>query len=121
MSHYFEIDGDTVWNPSSRTGRLFIAIASSLESYLDMPTGLRQRSNDPDAYDVDLGQFRLFVESLRNDYASTSNPVYRSLIENVLAISLAMLARTGTPFEQRSELEAQLVATIEAMQQSMPR
>jgi hypothetical protein len=117
MSYYFEVSGETVWDPSLRIGEWYLAFAATAAGLVQRPTGLTP-SND-DTCDVNIQVFRRFVEGLLECYASTRHPIQHSLMRAVLLSSLVMLERGGVVIAPKSEREASLLAEVEAFARSM--
>ncbi|MFI1160266.1 DUF6086 family protein [Streptomyces sioyaensis] len=117
MSYYFEAAGHTVWNPSLRMGRWYLAFAESVADLVHRPTGLTPSGDDTCAVDVPV--FRQFVEALLECYASTRHPVQHGLMRGVLLTSLVMLERGGVKMSPESEREASVLAEVKVFASSM--
>lgn len=117
MSYYFEVAGETVWDPSLRIGNWYLSFAESAAELVQRPTGLTPSDDDTCAVDVQV--FRQFVEGLLDCYGSTRHPVQHDLMRGVLLASLVMLGRGGVVIAPKSEREASLLEEVETFARSM--
>ncbi|MCX4487812.1 DUF6086 family protein [Streptomyces anulatus] len=106
MSYYFDIDGETVWDAGSRTGRLYASLAEGAAESMGLPSGLTP--NEQGGCDIDLPAFRIFTEGLYETYSSTRNPVLHGVVRGVLIASLVVLEAAGTPITLKPEHEKTL-------------
>ncbi|GIG59010.1 hypothetical protein Lfu02_33820 [Longispora fulva] len=95
MSYYFEVDGETVWNPALQPGLLFVAVAHRLADVLELPSGLAPGVDD--ICRVDVAVFGRFVGALHDRYFSSGHKVQRGLLRGVLLPSLVVLERADAP------------------------
>ncbi|MGV9993956.1 DUF6086 family protein [Streptomyces sp. NPDC003374] len=117
MSYYFEVAGETVWDPSLRIGKWYLSFAKSAAELVQRPTGLTPSDDDTCAVDVQV--FRQFVEGLLDCYGSTRHPVQHGLMRGVLLASLVMLERAGVVLEPKTGREAALLEEVEAFAHAM--
>ncbi|MGJ5897878.1 hypothetical protein DF268_28170 [Streptomyces sp. V2] len=93
MSQYFEIDGESLWNPSNGASRLFLAHVRLYESKLGIPSGFGEMTDDECAIDVTL--FGAFVRALLDRHARTSHSIIDALSEGFVATVVALAGRAG--------------------------
>lgn len=117
MSYYFEVSGETVWDPALRIAKWYLALAESTAGLMQVPTGLTPSEQDNCAIDPKV--FQGFVESLYEVYFSTRHPVQHGLIKGLLLTSLVVLERTGTVISPGSEKEKPLWEEKQALARSM--
>jgi hypothetical protein len=117
MSYYFEVLGETVWDPSLRIGKWYLSFATAAAELVQRPTGLTP--SDDDTCAVDLPVFRGFVESLLDCYASTRHPVQHGLMRGVLLTSLVILKRGGVVIAPKSERGASVLEEAKVFAHSM--
>ncbi|MFJ1551956.1 MULTISPECIES: DUF6086 family protein [unclassified Streptomyces] len=103
MSYYFDIDGETVWDAGSRSGRLYASLAEGAAEFMDLPSGLAPNSQG--GCDIELPVFRTFVEGLYETYSSTRNPVLHGVVRGLLIASLVVLEVGGAPIKLKPEHE----------------
>ncbi|KOG66388.1 hypothetical protein ADK76_02840 [Streptomyces griseoflavus] len=117
MSYYFEVSGETVWDPSLRIGKWYLSFAEAAAELVQRPTGLTPSQDDTCA--VDIQPFQHFVQGLLDCYASTRHPVQHGLVRGVLLASLVILARGGGVIVPKTEREASLMEEVESFARSM--
>ncbi|MFJ6139012.1 DUF6086 family protein [Kitasatospora sp. NPDC092286] len=117
MSYYFEVSGETVWDPSLRIGKWYLSFAEAAAELVQRPTGLTP--SDDDTCTVNVQVFRQFVDGLLECYASTRHPVQHGLMRGVLLTSLVILERGGVVIAPKSEREASLLGEVEIFARSM--
>lgn len=93
MSYPFTVDGETVWDPALRVGRLYVAICEGVAGVLALQTGLKPSADGTCA--IDVAVFHGFVDGLREAQASTRHPVYGSMMKGLLAVSIQLARVTG--------------------------
>ncbi|HEX6472183.1 MAG TPA: DUF6086 family protein [Streptosporangiaceae bacterium] len=118
MSYIFDVGEDTVWSPSLRVGRLYVAATRCLAAELDRPPGLVAVAED--MYQIDLAKFEIFVKDLFAAFSSTNHRVYRELMRGVLLPSLVLLERAGISPETTSDEEKTLMLQAQDLARSMP-
>ncbi|QVQ51502.1 hypothetical protein J4H86_22325 [Spiractinospora alimapuensis] len=62
MSVFFDVDGQSVWNPSNTVAEVYLATAAALRGLAGTETGLGERRDDECA--VDAHQLRDFTTAL---------------------------------------------------------
>lgn len=117
MSYYFEVFGETVWDPSLRIGRWYLSFAAAAAELVQRPTGLTPADDDTCA--VDIPVFRHFVEGLLDCYASTRHPVQHGLMRGLLLTSIVILERGGVVIAPNSEREASVLEEAKIFARSM--
>ncbi|GKQ40575.1 DUF6086 family protein [Streptomyces sp. A012304] len=97
MSMYFDIDDETLWNPSSGVGRLFMRQLQVFEAELSLPSGIGQGRHwgDPDTLEIDPAVYAEFVRALVAWYGRTGHSVIRALSEGFVATAVALARRAG--------------------------
>jgi hypothetical protein len=117
LSYFFEVSGETVWDPALRIAKWYIALAESTAGLMQLPTGLTP--SEQDTCDIDPKVFRGFVEGLYEVYFSTRHPVQHGLIKGLLLTSMVVLERTGAVISPGSEREQALWEEKQALARSM--
>ncbi|OXM39153.1 hypothetical protein CFP71_43095 [Amycolatopsis thailandensis] len=92
MSYIFEADGETVWSPALRIGRLFVTMADTLSANAETAHGLSFMASDHVIVDVPV--FTEFTRTLLDGSVMT-HPVYRELARGFVALCLAVLDEAG--------------------------
>jgi len=117
MSYYFEVAGETVWDPALRIGMWYLSFAESAANLVQRPTGLTPSDDDTCAVDIEV--FRQFVEGLLDCYGSTRHPVQHGLMRGLLLASLVILGRGGLTITPKSEREASLLEEVGSFGRAM--
>ncbi|MER7170053.1 DUF6086 family protein [Streptomyces mesophilus] len=101
MSMYFDVGGETLWNPSSGAGRLFVRQVEVFEAEIGLPSGIGQGKywGDPDTLEVDPVAFAEFVRGLVVWHCGTGHSVILALSEGFVAVSVALARRAGIEVE----------------------
>ncbi|MGW7568871.1 DUF6086 family protein [Streptomyces tendae] len=101
MSMYFDIDGETLWNPSNGAGRLFLRQVEVFEAELNLPSGIGQGKywGDPDTLEVVPAVYADFARSLVDWYCRTGHSVILALSEGFVATAVALARRAGIEVE----------------------
>jgi hypothetical protein len=101
MSMYFNAGDETLWNPSSGSGLLFLRQLQVFEAELGLPSGIGQGAHwgDPDPLEVDPAAYGEFTRALVSRHCGTSNSVVLALSEGFVAIALALARRAGIEVE----------------------
>lgn len=138
MSQYYEVDGESVWNPATGASQLFLAHVRVYEEWLELPSGFGPMENDECAIDVPV--FEAFVHGLLERHNRTAHTVINALSDGFLATVLALAARIGldvrlpeppatlegfmavqVPLPADPERPARLRAQVLELQRAMPR
>ncbi|MEU9709983.1 DUF6086 family protein [Streptomyces sp. NPDC047967] len=117
MSHPFDIDGRTVWDAGSSSGRLYEDMARAAADSLGLASGLV--ANDQGGCDVDPVAFQRFANGLYDLYAHAGNPVLSGMLRAVLVPSLVLLERTGGELALRPADEEALRTALATAARSM--
>ncbi|MFI7401724.1 DUF6086 family protein [Streptomyces sp. NPDC049541] len=105
MSQYYEVDGETVWNPGTLSSQLFLAYVRVYEDLLEVPSGLGPMLNDECR--IDPPAFKGFVNAVLVWWDRTGSAVIDTLAEGFIAtlVTLAEKAGTEVRWPERSEVE----------------
>jgi hypothetical protein len=107
---YFEIDGQTVWNPAVTVGRLYLQYLDAIERELGLAAGAQV--SDSDEIHFDAAKFGPFVAELARRYTSSDHRVLREQLGVVLFPALVMLQRGnyGVAVSDETELTTRAAA-----------
>ncbi|SDI09232.1 hypothetical protein SAMN05192558_101664 [Actinokineospora alba] len=117
MSYFFEVAGNTVWNPSLRSAQWYLPAAQNAADLMRVPSGLTPGQDDTCAVDVPI--FQRFTEGLLKEWGSTRHPVAHALMRGVLLPSVVMLERAGVTLTPGSDREAAILAEADAFSRAM--
>ncbi|GAA4235471.1 hypothetical protein GCM10022254_42810 [Actinomadura meridiana] len=118
MSYVFDIEGETVWSPSLRTGAMYIALTEAAGRTLERPTGLIAVAED--MRDIDLSTFNDFAQALLEYYSTTKHMVAHEMLRGILLTSLVMLQRGGVELASKNAEEAKILSALPNFSLSMP-
>ena len=93
MSQDYDMDDETLWNPSNGASRLFLGQLAVFEAELRLPSGISPMENDE--CEIDPVRFALFVNSLLAQHRRTQHTVIRVLSEGFVATMLVLAGRAG--------------------------
>jgi hypothetical protein len=98
---YFDMDDETLWNPSNGAGRLFMRQVQVFEAELALPSGIGQGRHwgDPDTLELDPALYTEFVRALVAWHGRTGHQVILALSEGFVATALALARRAGIEVE----------------------
>ncbi|MFI9251078.1 DUF6086 family protein [Streptomyces sp. NPDC053069] len=101
MSMYFDMGDETLWNPSSGAGRLFLRQVEVFEAELKLPSGIGQGKygGDPDTLEVDPVVYAEFARGLVAWHCRTGHSVILALSEGFVATAVALARRAGIEVE----------------------
>ena len=119
MSYIFDVDGEVVWSPGLRSGKLFIALADALAANAGIDpgaTGLTAMASD--YYYVNPRVFAEFVRALLAGPAAT-NSVYAQLARGFLVTGLVVLDRCGIDMTPQRAAHRELFEARDALSSSM--
>jgi hypothetical protein len=108
VSYVFDVDGEVVWSPALRIGKLFISMAGTLadNSGVDLASaGFTMMASD--YYYVDPPALAGFVRTLLAGSVA-ANPMYRELARGFLVTCLVLLDRAGVVLEPDGEAQREL-------------
>ncbi|WP_371566900.1 DUF6086 family protein [Streptomyces canus] len=113
MSMYFDIGDETLWNPSSGAGRLFLRQIEVFEAELKLPSGIGQGQywGDPDTLEVDPAVYAEFVRGLVAWHCRTGHSVILALSEGFVATAVALARRAGIEVEMPEPVPGRVVAS----------
>ena len=119
MSYIFDVGEDTIWSPSLRVGRLYVALADCMAAEDGQNTGLDAVADD--MYQIDPPVFEDFVRTVYEDFFSTDHRIYRELLRGWLSVSLVLMERAGVRIEPETEEQKSFLSDIQEYARSMPR
>ncbi|WP_407285360.1 DUF6086 family protein [Streptomyces sp. BP-8] len=93
MSQYFDLGGETLWNPSNGAARLFLRQVSVFEAELALASGIGPMHNDE--CQIDPAALKTFVDALVERHLRTGHAVMIALSEAFLATMLVLAERAG--------------------------
>ena len=93
MSQDYDMDDETLWNPSNGASRLFLRQVALFEAELELPSGIGPMVNDESRIDRDT--FAVFVDALLARHRRTSHAVMLALSEGFAATVLVLAERGG--------------------------
>ncbi|MFC9384735.1 DUF6086 family protein [Streptomyces venezuelae] len=118
LSHPYELDGETLWDAGSHTGRLYFSLAQGAAEVIRLPSGLTH--NDRlGGCDIELPTFRVFVEGLYDSYSRTNSAVLQGLWRGLLVTSLVLLDMAGSSITLSAEHEEALRSDMASFGRSM--
>ncbi|WP_410568879.1 DUF6086 family protein [Amycolatopsis sp. cmx-4-61] len=119
MSYIFDVDGEVVWSPALRIGKLFTTLVDVLAGDVDVEpraTGLTAMASD--YYYVNPPVFAQFVRALLGS-SVLANPVYAELARGFLVISLVVLDRCGVDLTPERAAHPELFEARDALAPSV--
>lgn len=93
MSQYFDLGGETLWNPSNGAARLFLGQLAVFEAELGLPAGIGPMENDE--CQVEPVAFGVFASALLAQHRHTWHAVIRALSEGFVVMVLALAERAA--------------------------
>ncbi|MFE0628876.1 DUF6086 family protein [Streptomyces sp. NPDC058864] len=118
MSYPYELDDETLWDAGYASGRLYFSLTQSAAEHLELPSGLIE--NDRlGGCDVELPEFRAFVEGVYDAYSRTNSAVLQGLWRGLLVTSLVLLDMAGSPITLSTEHEEALRSEMASFGRSM--
>ncbi|MFJ1806899.1 MULTISPECIES: DUF6086 family protein [unclassified Streptomyces] len=101
MSMYFDVGDETLWNPSTGAGRLFLRQVEVFETELELSSGIGQGKywGDPDTLEVDPALYAEFARCLVAWHCRTGHSVILALSEGFVATAVALARRAGIEVE----------------------
>ncbi|MBK3572179.1 DUF6086 family protein [Streptomyces sp. MBT62] len=104
MSQYYEVDGESVWNPGTLSSTIFLADVRFYEDLLGVPSGLGPMRNDE--CPVDPPVLGSFVDAVLEWWDRTGSLVIDLLAEGFIATLVTLAEKTGTEarWPERCEL-----------------
>jgi hypothetical protein len=97
MSQYFDIGGETVWNPSNGAAQLFLRYVRLYEEELGVSSGFGAMRNDE--CEIDPRVFETFVNTLLRWHDSRSHQVIDALSRGFTATVLVLAERARIEVE----------------------
>jgi hypothetical protein len=98
MSQDYDMDDETLWNPSNGASRLFLRQVALFEAELELPSGIGPMVNDESRIDRDT--FAVFVDALLAWHRRTSHAVMLALFEGFAATVLVLAERGGVAVDR---------------------
>ncbi len=93
MSQYFDLGGQTLWNPSNGAAGLFLRQVSVFEAELGLASGIGPMRNDESQ--IDPAALKAFVDALLERQLRTGHAIVVALSEGFLATMLVLAERAG--------------------------
>ncbi|WP_037605976.1 DUF6086 family protein [Streptacidiphilus rugosus] len=93
MSQYFELGGQTLWNPSNGVARMFLRQVAVFETELGLPSGIGEMRDDE--CQIDPAAYAAFVDSLLARHVRTTHAVLIALSEGFVTTVLVLAERAG--------------------------
>ena len=93
MSYSFHADGEIIWDPALRVGKLFLGQALATADVLTTVSGLHPMMDGTCAVDPPI--FAGFVAELQTWHLASRHPELLQLTRGLLTVALALLLRTG--------------------------
>jgi hypothetical protein len=119
VSCFFEVDEETVWNPSTASGRLFVGCARAMEEFCGADSGVSDIVDDESTVDADV--FREFYGRLATLVGGTKNVVVHALTGEFLVMCAVLLERAGVDTAAPAGAEpSEWRARLDAMSGGMP-
>ncbi|MGW2375439.1 DUF6086 family protein [Kitasatospora sp. NPDC001683] len=118
MSQYYELGGETLWNPATGASRLFLRQLADFEAELELPSGIGPMVNDEAR--IDPVAFGAFARALLVWYQRTTHGVIRALSAGFVATTLALAERAGVAVDEELT-DRQLSAITWEVSRSMAR
>ena len=113
MGIFVECNGLTIWEPSLRVGRLFIAQLRAIESVFAIPSGFSEI--EADEVEIDPVQLQKFVAHIINALEQTNNKFLLTMVDGCFKIVIALNAKiTGEWFPVSDKL-APIVVDAKAL------
>ncbi|WP_439378093.1 DUF6086 family protein [Amycolatopsis lexingtonensis] len=119
MSYVFDVDGEVVWSPSLRIGKLFVSTAETLAGNAGIglaDAGLTMMASD--YYYVNPTALAAFVRSSLAGPV-VANSVYAALARGFLVTSLVVLDRCGIDMTPEQAAHRELFEARDALSSSM--
>ncbi|WP_290056216.1 DUF6086 family protein [Amycolatopsis solani] len=119
MSYVFDVDGEVVWSPALRIGKLFVSTAETLAGNAGVglaDAGLTMMASD--YYYVNPAALAAFVRSSLAG-SMVVNPVYAELSRGFLVVSLVVLDRCGVDMTPEQAAHGELFEARDALASSM--
>ncbi|MGW9034649.1 DUF6086 family protein [Streptomyces sp. NPDC055721] len=107
LSYPYELDGKTLWDAGSESGRLYFSLTRGAAEHIQLPTGLTHIDR-LGGCDIELPTFRVFVEGLYDSYSRTNSAVLQRLWRGLLVTSLVLLDMAGSSITLSAEHEEAL-------------
>ncbi|WP_310725944.1 DUF6086 family protein [Streptomyces sp. N2A] len=106
MSQYYDLDDQTLWNPSNGVSRLFMSQVGVYQAELGMPSGIG--AMQADECQIDPIVFKAFVDALLTWHRRTSHAVMVALSEGFIATVLVLAERAGIEVNWQSAGSAEV-------------
>ena len=116
MSVYFEVSGESIWNPASRVGLLYVQQLQAAARLVQMETGVATLTAD--SFVVDPIKLAALTRELVALYETGNHVVLRSQLLPVVAVSLVLVGRAGSGAS--STVGPALQAEVESVEAGMP-
>jgi hypothetical protein len=122
VSQYFDVDDETLWNPSNGVSRLFRRQVAVFEAEWELASGIGPMENDE--CQISPPTFEVFVNALLTQHRRTSHPIMLALSEGFTATAVVLAERAGITLNWPPECDpqtARLRTTAHELSLRMPR
>lgn len=93
VSQYFDLGGETLWNPSNGASRMFRRHVALFEAELELPSGIGPMENDE--CQIDPVALEAFVNALLARHRRTGHAIVLALSEGFTATVVVLAERAG--------------------------
>ena len=107
MSIIFQVNGNSIWNPSNLNANLFLSFTRSVESYLQVQSGFSDIQSDE--ISIDTLKLRKFITKYQNQ----EHQVFLNLTEGYFGVLCVICHRVGI-FQEINN------AKVDTVSRSMP-
>ncbi|MEV6393296.1 DUF6086 family protein [Streptomyces sp. NPDC051907] len=113
MSHVFECDDETVWDPSNQVGELYLRMLRAAAEVFDTPTGLTSLSGDHHV--IDRAEYGRMVHALLAVRGESGHVYLRRMLDGVLPICIAVYECIGGVVTPSTEDEQKYMTEVRTM------
>jgi hypothetical protein len=93
MSQYYDLGGETLWNPSNGASRMFLRQVAVFEAEIGLPSGIGPM--EADESQIDPAAFEVFVNALLVWHRRTQHAVMHALGDGFVVTVPALAERAG--------------------------
>ncbi|CCB74094.1 MULTISPECIES: DUF6086 family protein [Streptomycetaceae] len=102
MSYYFEVGDETVWNPASRVGELYVGMLEAAAAVLKVPSGLTPGADE--SY-IDMPVFEVLVQKMLAYRIEVGHPAMSIMLDGILPLSIMLVEKGGGTLAVTTEQE----------------